>query len=180
MGAPLGLQRFPVKVQIMKLVIPSLLAALCMTTAANAQDDPVPTRLYISWDEAVMRQALELVGLEVLNEGVQNGEIVMSAGAGNVRIGVRGTVCEGEPLTCRGAQLFSFFNPDIAADADAALGDTLTVNHDILDDGRLLVSRYVIFDNGITVGNLASNISLLTYNLLQALPEAPAEAAPAD
>ena len=112
-----------------------------------------------------MRAELVEQGAEVTKEGVSGEQRFMSAKAkSGLVFAVYGAQCDTKEITqrCTGADIISSFTlkdpskiSDILDMVDyAALGDYKG------DDGRLKVSRYVIFDGGITHENLQTNIEV--------------------
>jgi len=75
---------------------------------------------------------------------------------------VYGTVCSGAPKRCKGANMTASFtlDSDAAVDAREKKIDRSAVGVRNAGDNSLEVSRYLIFDNGVTRGNVQTNIEV--------------------
>ncbi len=75
---------------------------------------------------------------------------------------IYGTVCTGTPARCKGANMSASFTLDSDADVDAREKkiDRSAVGVRNAGDNSLEVSRYMIFDGGISRANLATNIEV--------------------
>ncbi|HEV7691437.1 MAG TPA: hypothetical protein VGO52_11460 [Hyphomonadaceae bacterium] len=142
----------------------AIAAALCAAgyfgAPAHAQQ---ALRKDFSWEE--MRAELIVAGVEVTKDGVAGDQRYLSAKAkSGLVFAVYGAQCDNKEITqrCTGADIISSFTlkdpakiHDVLDMIDfAALGDYKG------DDGRFKVSRYVIFDGGITHENLQSNLEV--------------------
>ena len=143
--------------RILAVAALAALGAIAMPASAQAlQKD-------FSWTE--MRAELVKAGTEVTKEGVSGDQRFMSGKEkSGLVFAVYGAQCDNPEITqrCTGADMISSFTlkesakiSDVLDMVDyAALGDYKG------DDGRLKVSRYVIFDGGITHENLQTNIEV--------------------
>jgi len=144
----------------MRIFAVAALAALGLTaTPAFAQ----ALQKDFSWAE--MRTELVAAGAEVTKDGIAGDQRYLSGKDDTGLVfAVYGAQCDNPETTqrCTGADFISSFTlKDPAKISDvldivdyAALGDYKG------DDGRLKVSRYVIFDGGITHENLQTNIEV--------------------
>jgi hypothetical protein len=87
-----------------------------------------------------------------------------------MKISAYGVECSGTPLRCRGLNLNAVFALDSNAEVERRVKeiDRLAVAVRNGGDNSLDVSRYVIFDDGITRKNLEVNISVfigLSYDI---------------
>jgi hypothetical protein len=116
-----------------------------------------------SWTE--MRAELTGAGAEITREDIADEQRYLAAKDDTGLVfGVYGFQCDNKEATqrCTGADFIASFTlkdpatiNDVLDDIDyAALADYKG------DDGKFKVSRYVIFDNGITRGNLRTNIEV--------------------
>jgi len=145
----------------MRIIATTILAALALAGApASAQ------AVMLNFSFAEMRQ--QMTDLKstfkreaVTDEGVRFVEAEAESG---LIYAIYGLECDNKEATqrCRGAEMVASFKlkdegdvPDALAEIDyAAVADYKG------DDGRLKLSRYVIFDNGITAANLKVNLEV--------------------
>jgi hypothetical protein len=113
-----------------------------------------------------MRQQLVDVKSTVKSEGETQDKIryLEAQAETGLNYGVYGFECDSKEATqrCRGAEMvasFDFARPD-EVDEALELIDYAAVADYKGTDGKLKLSRYVIFDNGITPGNLKVNIEV--------------------
>jgi hypothetical protein len=144
----------------MRILAVLALAALSVTAAPSFAQALVKD---YSWPE--MRAELVQQGVEVTKEGVSGDQRFMSGkDKSGLVFAVYGAQCDNSEITqrCTGADIIASFTlkdpskiSDVLDMVDyAALGDYKG------DDGRLKVSRYIIFDHGITHENLQTNIEV--------------------
>ncbi|MEQ1610111.1 MAG: hypothetical protein ABL956_14245 [Hyphomonadaceae bacterium] len=113
-----------------------------------------------------MRTVLTEAGIEVTSEDVSDDGIphLVAKDANGLVFSVYGNECDSKapPQRCRGAEFVATFTLDDADDVSDVLAeiDYAAVQDYAGDDGQLHLSRYVIFDEGITTGNLKANIKV--------------------
>lgn len=136
-----------------------LALALAMPGAALAQ-----STLLSDWAVPDMKAALTAAGATVTKDGVlaDGAPYVGATTANGLKFVVYGTVCSGTPKRCKGANLSTSFTLDSDAEVDAREKeiDRSAVNVRNGGDKSLEVSRYLIFDEGLTRGNLRTNIEV--------------------
>jgi hypothetical protein len=145
-------------------------AAPAATTPAAAQSN-----LLNDWGIDDMKQAFANLGVTVTgSETLDNLEdpalYVYGTPAEGMKISAYGVECSGTPLRCRGLNLNAVFALDSNAEVERRVKeiDRLAVAVRNGGDNSLDVSRYVIFDDGITRKNLEVNISVfigLSYDI---------------
>lgn len=137
----------------------ALALALSVPGAAAAQSGALS-----DWGVADMKQAMVAAGATVTKEGVLDGGAPYIGGtsADGMKFLIYGTVCSGTPARCKGANMTASFTLDSDAEVDAREKkiDRSAVNVRNAGDNSLEVSRYLIFDDGITRGNLKVNIAV--------------------
>lgn len=137
----------------------ALALALSVPGAAAAQSGTLS-----DWGVADMKQAMVAAGATVTKEGVLDGGAPYIGGtsADGMKFLIYGTVCSGTPARCKGANMTASFTLDSDAEVDAREKkiDRSAVNVRNAGDNSLEVSRYLIFDDGITRGNLKVNIAV--------------------
>jgi len=116
------------------------------------------------WAVPAMKQALTAAGATVTKEGtLDDGAPYIGATSTNgMKFVVYGTVCNGAPKRCKGANMTASFtlDSDAAVDAREKKIDRSAVGVRNAGDNSLEVSRYLIFDNGVTRGNVQTNIEV--------------------
>jgi len=144
-----------------KLVtVSALTLALSLPGAAFAQSG-----LLTDWGVADMKQAVVAAGATVTKEGAlsDGSPYVGATSAGGMKFVIYGTVCSGTTIKrCKGANMSAGFTLDSDAEVDAREKkiDRSAVSVRNGGDNSLDVSRYLIFDEGITRGNLRVNIEV--------------------
>ena len=137
----------------------ALALALSVPGAAAAQSGTLS-----DWGVADMKQAMVAAGATVTKEGVLDGGAPYIGGtsADGMKFLIYGTVCSGTPMRCKGANMTASFTLDSDAEVDAREKkiDRSAVSVRNAGENSLEVSRYLIFDDGITRGNLKVNISV--------------------
>jgi hypothetical protein len=152
----------------MKLITRAAIAASAFTAAALAGAPAFSQTVMLNYSFPEMRQRLEEIKSTVKNEGetadkIHYLEAVTSEG---LIYGVYGLECDSKEATqrCRGAEMiasFDFQRPAEVAEAMEVI-DYAAVADYKGSDGKLKLSRYVIFDNGITPANLKTNLEVFT------------------
>ncbi|MFZ5669403.1 MAG: hypothetical protein ACOY4K_07900 [Pseudomonadota bacterium] len=137
----------------------ALLFAGALPASSQAQSN-----LLTDWSVPDMRQALVAAGATVTKETtLKDGAPYLAAQTKDgLKFGVYGTVCSGEPKRCKGANLTATYtyDSDAAVDEREKLIDRSAVGARNAGDNVLEVSRYLIFDEGVTRGNLRVNIEV--------------------
>lgn len=137
----------------------ALALALSIPGAASAQSG-----LLSDWAPSDMKQALTAAGATVTKEGVLDGgaPYVGATSANGMKFVVYGTVCSGTPPRCKGANLSTSFTlaSDAAVDEREKKVDRSAVGVRNGGDNALEVNRYLIFDDGISRGNLKVNVEV--------------------
>lgn len=137
----------------------ALALALSVPGAAAAQSGTLS-----DWGVADMKQAMVAAGATVTKEGVLDGGAPYIGGtsADGMKFLIYGTVCSGTPMRCKGANMTASFTLDSDAEVDAREKkiDRSAVSVRNAGENSLEVSRYLIFDDGITRGNLKVNIAV--------------------
>jgi len=118
--------------------------------------------LLTDWGVADMKTAIVAAGATVTKDGaLDDGAPYVSVTTANgLKFVIYGTVCSGAPKRCKGANMTSSFTleSDAAVDAREKEIDRSAVGVRNAGDKSLEVSRYLIFDEGLTRGNLKTNI----------------------
>jgi hypothetical protein len=143
----------------MKLVA---LSAMAMLAVAGAPAFGQAVMLNFSFPE--LRQQLTDLKSTVSKEGDTDDKIhYLEAKAESGMIyAVYGAECEEATQRCRGAEMIASFSLADKSDIDDALDmiDYAAVADYKGSDGNVKISRYVIFDNGITPANFKTNIEV--------------------
>lgn len=139
--------------------------ALAMATLASAPAFGQTVMLNFSFQE--MREKLAASGASVTKEGdTTDGQHYLSAKheKSGLSFAVYGSECDSQSgaLRCRGADLIASFTMADSSKMREALNfiDYAALGDYEGTDGNLKLSRYVIFDNGITPANLTANIDV--------------------
>lgn len=148
-----------------RTILRAFVAASALTLAAAL---PASTQaqsgLLTDWGVSDMRQAITAAGATVTKEStLESGAPYLSGQTKDgLKFGVYGTVCSGTPKRCKGANLTATFTYDSDSEVDARekLIDRSAVGVRNAGDNTLEVSRYLIFDEGVTRGNLRVNIEV--------------------
>lgn len=139
--------------------VSALALALSVPGAAFAQSG-----LLSDWAPSDMKAALTAAGATVTKEGAldDGSPYVGATSTGGMKFVVYGTVCKGTPKRCQGANISASFTLGSDAEVDAREKeiDRSAVGVRNGGDNSLEVSRYIIFDDGISRGNLATNIEV--------------------
>jgi hypothetical protein len=137
----------------------ALALALSVPGAASAQSG-----MLSDWGVADMKQAITAAGATVTKDGaLDNGApYVSGVTTSGMKFAIYGTVCSGTPKRCKGANMSASFTLDSDAEVDAREKkiDRSAVGVRNAGDNSLEVSRYLIFDDGISRGNLKVNIEV--------------------
>ncbi|MDO8296626.1 MAG: hypothetical protein Q7T19_09330 [Caulobacter sp.] len=138
----------------------ALALALTVPAPALAQSDGLLT----DWAPSDMKTAIVAAGATVTKEGALDSAAPYVSGvtANGLKFAIYGTVCSGTPKRCKGANMSASFTLDSDAAVDARVKeiDRSAVSVRNGGDKSLDVSRYIIFDNGITRANLTTNIEV--------------------
>jgi hypothetical protein len=116
-----------------------------------------------SWGQ--MRDQVVKAGAEVTKEGVSgDSRYLTGKDDSGLSFGVYGMECDSKEASqrCRGADFIASFTLKDATKGDAVLAmlDYAAVSDYRDDEGHVKISRYVIFDGGITEVNLQTNIEV--------------------
>lgn len=137
----------------------ALALALSVPGAATAQSG-----MLSDWGVADMKQAITAAGATVTKEGALDGgaPYVGATSADGMKFLIYGTVCTGTPMRCKGANMTASFTlgSDAEVDAREKKIDRSAVSVRNAGDNSLEVSRYLIFDDGLSRGNLKVNIAV--------------------
>lgn len=124
------------------------------------------------WGIADMRQAVIAAGGTVTREDATADPYIAAKTAEGLKYTISGRVCDfapgatSGPKRCKGAFLQSSFTLNSDAEVDAAVKKwgpqyaAVSVSND--GDNGLLVSRYLIFDYGLSRENLRMNLEVFT------------------
>jgi hypothetical protein len=138
------------------------LSAMAMLAVAGAPAFGQTVMLNFSFPE--LRQQLTDLKSTVSKEGDTDDKIhYLEAKAESGMIyAVYGAECDEAIQRCRGAEMIASFSLADKSDIDDALDmiDYAAVADYKGADGNVKISRYVIFDNGITPANLKTNIEV--------------------
>jgi hypothetical protein len=116
-----------------------------------------------SWGE--MRDQIVKAGAAITKEGVSGDQRYMSGKDDTgMSFGVYGFECDSAEPTqrCRGADMIASFTLKDASKGDTVLNmlDYAAVSDYRDDEGHVKISRYMIFDGGVTQENLQTNITV--------------------
>lgn len=118
--------------------------------------------LLTDWGAADMKTAIVAAGATVTKDGALNdgSPYISATTADGLKFIIYGTVCSAAPKRCKGANMTASFTLDSDAQVDARVKeiDRSAVGVRNAGDKSLEVSRYLIFDEGLTPGNLKTNI----------------------
>ena len=144
-----------------RFALAAVLAAAGLGAPAFAQTSVLKD---FSW--ADMRTALEGAKATVKEESVTDGgtRYLSAKDADGLNFNVYGHECDTKETSqrCRGAELSASFTLKSNADVPKALAgiDYAAVADDEDGDGKIKMVRYLIFDDGITPGNLKVNLDV--------------------
>lgn len=131
---------------------------------------PVPTPLLTGWTAPQMKALAQGMGLTTTQEArLDNGDPVLAVrSAAGAAFVIQGAACD--PARCRGATLMAFVTYETPAKAQEALKrlDFAAVQVRADEPKVLMLSRYIVFDGGITRPNLAANVELFLAVVEQA------------
>ena len=116
-----------------------------------------------SWGE--MRDQVVKAGAQVTNEGVSGEQRYLTVKDDTgMLFGIYGFECDSTEAAqrCRGADFIASFTLKDATKADSILNmlDYAAVSDYRDDEGHVKISRYMIFDGGVTPENLQTNITV--------------------
>lgn len=139
----------------------ALALALSVPGAASAQSG-----LLTDWAITDVSQAIVASGATVIGSGTDTSGALYVTGQtpGGMKFLAYGTVCSGTPKRCKGLNLSAGFTLSSNAEVvrRAAEIDRMAVGVRNGGENSLDVNRYIIFDDGITRKNLATNITVFT------------------
>jgi hypothetical protein len=146
--------------------ITTLLALAAMSLSAALASAPASAQIAMkdfSWIE--MRAELKQKNVEITGDGVSGKARYVSGKAESGMVfAVYGYECDTEELSqrCRGADFISSFTLKDASKGNDVLAmiDFAAVGDYVADDGRVKISRYMIFDGGVSEENLLTNIDV--------------------
>lgn len=145
----------------MRLLICAMFAALMAGAApARAQE------LMMSWSPAEMKSIVGDLKGKVTAEKRSDKDLpdLAAESEKGLHFDIYGAECEkvGGIDRCRGAELVCLFTLADRADVPKALGkiDYAAVDVEDTGDGNIKVRRYLIFDNGVTRGNVRVNLDV--------------------
>lgn len=133
------------------------LAAPCAADAATAE-------VMLNWNPAEMRSVVTGLGMTVLGQRTDDkGFPVLEVKSANgFNFEIYGTECKGAGagIRCDGAEFVATIDYDTPskADRDLAQIDYAALKYYKQDDDTIALSRYIIFDDGITRQNLEVNL----------------------
>ncbi len=139
------------------------LAVIGLLTAALATPAMAQSGLLKDWGVADAKAALTAAGATVTDSGETDGALYVTAKApSGMKFLAYGTVCSGKPLRCKGMNLSAGFTQDSDAEVNRRVKEIDRMAVGVRNGGSnsLDVNRYVIFDDGITAGNLATNVGV--------------------
>ncbi len=115
-----------------------------------------------SWPE--IRETLESLNVAITAEGADGDIRYFDASKDKIVFSVFGFECDAKEPTqrCRGALLTASITPkdaDSLAKAIAAI-DNVAVEDSVSPRGNIRLKRYIMFDEGISSGNLKANITV--------------------
>jgi hypothetical protein len=147
-----------------------LLLGACATMdgAASAGEEPAaaPAGLISKYDEKVLREVVAKIGYKVIDTMVDDkGEPSMTVEipGGNLAFQIEGQFCEGvaSAQVCPGLELAAILGDSNGKDPDAIVDEinrTYRPGKMFRIQAGMAFERYLILDDGISRGNLASNI----------------------
>lgn len=144
----------------MKLVFAAMIAvgfAAFAAAPASAQE------VMQTWSPSEMKSILASLDAKVTEEGkTEEGEPDLDVESSEgLKFHIYGAECEkiGGIDRCSGAEFAAIFNLEDQEDVDEALTklDYAAVSYFDAEDGDLKVTRYLIFDKGVTRGNVEVN-----------------------
>lgn len=136
--------------------------ALMVAGGAHAQS------MLSDWGMADMRQAVVAAGATVTREDNSEDPYIAAKTAEGLKFTISGRVCDGAAgaKRCKGAFLQASFTMDSDSEVDAAVKKwgpqyaAISVSND--GENGMLVSRYLIFDYGLSRENLRMNLEVFT------------------
>lgn len=141
-------------------IFSAMALTLALATPAGAQQaNDVP--LLTDWDATAMSLALRESGNAVgrILEGDDDNMVIQVTNPSGLRYAVLGSGCSGVPKRCRAANLVATVGTGAWNSVQAmAVVDFSALTETPMDERTLALSRYVLFDGGITRANLIANI----------------------
>ena len=147
----------------MKGLCLGLMASMLVAGTANAAPD-----LIDRWSTAAVVNSLQSLGAtDVQVKSMGGRPMILARTHDALDVAVYAKACdqvaEGGTITCHGLEAITIFDPGARADPGALVG---RLNHDFAlgkylaeQDGTIRLSRYLVFDAGVTPGNLRSELA---------------------
>lgn len=133
-----------------------VIATLLFSASAAAQSNS--SEIKTSMSQGDIRKFVESLGYTVIND-LSDGVGVVAQDENGLRFGVRGQACNDSQI-CKGMQFYlAFEGAGSVGYADQVNDRYAAIKAKTLDNGGLLLSRYVIMDYGQTLDNLALNLT---------------------
>ena len=148
-------------------IAPAVTAALFLLAAASSAYAQSGGNLMTSWSPAELKpvftgMGMTIAGEETLPDGTP---VVLVTSADGVNFYAYGGDCTGKgaEARCNGLNLEAFVEHETVAEAQATYKatDFIAIKY-FVDDKDVRLSRYIIFDGGITRKNLETNIEVFT------------------
>lgn len=138
--------------------------AIALVVAGGAQAQSMLS----DWSISDMRQAVVAAGATVTREDNSGDPYIAAKTADGLKFTISGRVCDGASGAkhCKGAFLQASFTMDSDAEVDVAVKKwgpqyaAISVTND--GEKGMLVSRYLIFDYGVSRENLRMNLEVFT------------------
>jgi hypothetical protein len=132
--------------------------------AAAATPAAAQGNLLNDWGIDDVKQAFTNLGVTVTDSGTEESGALYVSGktAEGMKFLAYGNACEGTPKRCKGLNLSAIFTLDNNAEVDRRVKEIYQPAVSVRNggDNSLDVSRYLIFDDGITRTNLEVNIAV--------------------
>jgi hypothetical protein len=164
--AACGLGEFEIMGTAMKFL--PVIAAFALASFGALLSAPASAQSMMKdFSFAEMRTALAGLNVTVTKEeqdGADGARYLTAKDKGGLVFFIYGQQCTDKTPTqrCRGAEIFATFDFDDADDIPDALEeiDYVAVDDDANDEDGVRMTRYLIFDEGITPGNLRVNLEV--------------------
>ena len=135
--------------------------ALGLTGAALAEDTSRNDELLTSLNQDTIRfisESLDHTVRRDLEDDVGVLAVYTDDTAGDELIyAIQGKVCQDGP-DCLGAEIYVIYNGDFTAEQANAINKRWAAIKAAVTDGDLYLTRYLILDNGQTIGNIRTNL----------------------
>lgn len=124
----------------------------------HAQDMSRDSELVTSVTKNEMRYIIESADFTVESE-LTSGTGYVGYDANKLVFGVQGKACDDAKINCVGLEFFWILEGDFSADSANDINERWSaIKATALDDGDIMLSRYVIMDHGQTLQNLRLNL----------------------